>query len=486
MTRKISLGPLNRVEGDLDIQLSLDENEQFIASAQVKSTLYRGFENLLTGKSVMDALAITPRVCGICSISQSVASAKVIADFAKTPMAENGQRVTNILLASEIIADILTHFYLFFMPDFAHPSYEKMAWSEEINTNFTAVSGTRHGGMLKARAEFLHIMGILAGKWPHSMVFQPGGVSKTVSISEQMKLLGIVANFKSYLEQVVFGDSLEAIANIQNQTELENWQQHHAFNHSDLSLFLVISDSLNLSKFGGNDGSNSQLLAFPAFEQENGRYYQGGVFLDNKIQALATDNIIEHHQFAKLHGDQFSPKVGITQPDIYKEGAYTWCKAPRYNNNVMETGSLARQFINGESLATSLVNNTGTNIHNRMILRLVELAKLTLQIETWVTDIVPKNPFCYPLELPKEGQGIGLSEAARGSLGHWMTVENGKISNYQLVAPTSWNFSPRDNQGTPGVLEQALANIPYQSTQDKQMLQHIIRSFDPCMLCTVH
>ena len=152
----------------------------------------------------------------------------------------------------------------------------------------------------------------------------------------------------------------------------------------------------------------------------------------------------------------------------------------------METGSLARQFINGESLAQSLVNSTGTNIHNRMILRLVELAKLTLQIENWVKDIEPKNAFCHQIKLPKEGQGIGLSEAARGSLGHWLTVENGKISNYQLVAPTSWNFSPRDNQGVAGALEQSLAKLPYQSEQDKQMLQHIIRSFDPCMLCTVH
>jgi len=483
MTRKISLGPLNRVEGDLDIQLSLDENEDTIESAQVKSTLYRGFENLLTGKSVMDALTITPRVCGICSISQSVAAAKAIADFAKTPMAANGQRVTNILLASEIVADILTHFYLFFMPDFTHSAYRNMSWSDDVNTNFTAVSGKQHGIMLKARAEFLHIMGILAGKWPHSMVFQPGGVSKVVSMSEQMKLLGIIANFKLYLEQVVFGEELESIANLQSQAELESWQENHPFNHSDLSVFLGVSHSLNLSDYGK---SSRQFLAFPAFEQENNRYYQGGVFLDNQVQLLATTNIVEHHNFAKLHGEQFSPVNGFTQPDINKTDAYTWCKAPRYNNRVMETGSLARQFINGDSLAQSLVGSSGANIHNRMVLRLVELAKLTLQIERWIKDIEPQNTFCHQLELPKEGQGIGLSEAARGSLGHWMTVEKGKISNYQLVAPTSWNFSPRDNQGVPGVLEQSLAKLPYQNAQEKQMLQHIIRSFDPCMLCTVH
>jgi len=486
MTRKISLGPLNRVEGDLDIQLTLNEKDTestFIESARINSTLYRGFENLLTGKSVMDALTITPRVCGICSISQSVAAAKAIANFAQIPMAENGQRVTNTLLATEMVADIITHFYLFFMPDFAHPAYKKMPWAEQVNENFTAVSGSQHGMMLKARAEFMHIMGILAGKWPHSMVFQPGGVSKAVSLSEQMKLLGIVANFKSFLEQQLFGDSLANICAIQNQAELENWQQNHSKNHSHFSTFLTISQSLNLTEFGS---STSQFLAFPAFEQNTNNYYHGGVFLDQKIQPLAHEHIVEHHKFAKLYGSEFSPSQGLTQPDVDKKDAYTWCKAPRYNNHVMETGSLARQFIEGDALAQSLVNNTGANIHNRMVLRLIEMAKLVTQIEFWLTEIEPSKSFCHHKALPKEGTGIGLSEAARGSLGHWFSVERGKITNYQLVAPTSWNFSPRDNQNIPGVLEQALADLPYANEKDKQMLQHIIRSFDPCMLCTVH
>ncbi len=79
-----------------------------------------------------------------------------------------------------------------------------------------------------------------------------------------------------------------------------------------------------------------------------------------------------------------------------------------------------------------------------------------------------------------------MSEAARGSLGHWFTVEKGKISNYQVIAPTSWNFSPRDNLGVPGALEFALAGLNYGSDKNKQMMQHVIRSFDPCMMCTVH
>jgi hydrogenase large subunit len=87
--------------------------------------------------------------------------------------------------------------------------------------------------------------------------------------------------------------------------------------------------------------------------------------------------------------------------------------------------------------------------------------------------------------MPDEAQGIGLVEAARGSLGHWLTVRAGKIAHYQIIAPTTWNFSPRDELGQAGALEQALLSTP---VEDKGAInvQHIVRSFDPCMVCTVH
>jgi hydrogenase large subunit len=73
-----------------------------------------------------------------------------------------------------------------------------------------------------------------------------------------------------------------------------------------------------------------------------------------------------------------------------------------------------------------------------------------------------------------------------------MRVDKGRISHYQIVAPTSWNFSPRDAGGTPGALEAALVGAPLDVTanglasNDSVAVQHIVRSFDPCMVCTVH
>ncbi|OMH32096.1 nickel-dependent hydrogenase large subunit [Motiliproteus sp. MSK22-1] len=481
MVRKITLGPVNRVEGELEVQLELSQGR--IEAAYVKSTLYRGFENLLTGKNPMDALAITPRICGICSVSQSVASARAIADLAQVQMPANGERVTNIILATEVVTDLLTHFYLFFMPDFSDSAYNAESWSKLAAQRFTAIQGERHSAMLKARAEFLHIMGILAGKWPHSLVFQPGGVSKTVTLSEQLKLKGIVTGFRAFLESVLFGDRLENIGALDSVNALNRWQQEHAEERSDFALFLAISESLDLQKAGS---SYNHFLAYPAFNVAGTEVYSGGTYIDNQRKSVDTKQISEHLDSAWLIGDQQHPSEGLTEPYAEKQDAYTWCKAPRYEGKAIETGSIARQFLAKDALASELVNASGSNIHNRIVLRLMELAKLVIQIENWIGQIKPAEAFCNQTKLPKKGQGVGLSEAARGALGHWLSVENGIISNYQLIAPTSWNFSPRDNQGQPGPLEYALKGLEYDSPQGKLMMQHIIRSFDPCMVCTVH
>jgi hydrogenase large subunit len=80
-----------------------------------------------------------------------------------------------------------------------------------------------------------------------------------------------------------------------------------------------------------------------------------------------------------------------------------------------------------------------------------------------------------------------MIEAARGALGHWLVVRQGRIANYQIVAPTSWNFSPRDAAGTPGALEAALVGAPVRPGETTPVaVQHVVRSFDPCMVCTVH
>jgi hydrogenase large subunit len=108
-------------------------------------------------------------------------------------------------------------------------------------------------------------------------------------------------------------------------------------------------------------------------------------------------------------------------------------------------------------------------------------------MEKWNKRLTPGDTWCNQGGAVDEARGAGMIEAARGSLGHWLKIEKERILNYQIIAPTTWNFSPRDAAGIPGALEQALVGAPVRKgEQDPISVQHIVRSFDPCMVCTVH
>ena len=134
-----------------------------------------------------------------------------------------------------------------------------------------------------------------------------------------------------------------------------------------------------------------------------------------------------------------------------------------------------------------MIEGYGASVAARVVARLLELALVLPAMERWLTELAPGEPWCITAQLADETSGVGLIEAARGSLGHWITVRRGRILNYQIIAPTTWNFSPRDSAGQPGALEQALAGLPASiSGPLPAAIHHVVRSFDPCMVCTVH
>ncbi len=132
-----------------------------------------------------------------------------------------------------------------------------------------------------------------------------------------------------------------------------------------------------------------------------------------------------------------------------------------------------------------MVRAGGGSVHARVVARLLEIARTTIALDGWLRALDPEARFATPDRDPSKGAGIGLVEAARGSLGHWLKIRDGRIENYQIVAPTTWNFSPRDGNDVPGALEQALQDLPVEGPESV-LVQHVVRSFDPCMVCTVH
>ena len=485
MTRLL-VGPFNRVEGDLEVTLELAHGR--VASAQVNAPMYRGFEQILHGKVPHDALVVVPRICGICSVSQSVAAARALADLGGIEMPPNGQHATNVILATENLADHLTHFYLFFMPDFTRPIYAARAWHAEAQRRFAPESGEQVRAAIAARQRWFAMLGTLAGKWPHTQSIEPGGSTRPVESAERTRLLARVREFRGFLERQLFCAPLEQIANLRSEAELLAWHAQDPW-RGDFRLFISIAHDTGLAALGGGPG---RYLSYGAFAQPGGGHaFAGGVWhaASNALTRLDPAGIREDATRAWLAdaGGPQHPSTGYTVPEPDKPGAYTWNKAPRLEGQVIETGAIARQLVAAHPLLRDTVARHGGTVYTRVLARLLELAQVVPMMERWLGQLIVNEAYCVNTVLPDDGVGVGLNEAARGGLGHWVHSQRGRIANYQIVAPTSWNFSPRDRAGVPGALEQALVGAPVLDGETTPVaVQHIVRSFDPCMVCTVH
>lgn len=472
---QLLVGPFNRVEGDLEIRLDVAEGR--VRAAYVNSPLFRGFERMLLGKGAMDALTITPRICGICSISQSAAAARALAQAGGIVPAPEGEKVAALLHMVENQADHMTHFNLFFMPDFARGTYAGRRWHDRAVARFTAMQGSALHGALEARAKLLHIVGLLGGKWPHTLAIQPGGVTRAPSLRDKLRMQASLRAFRAYLEAEMFGAPLEAFVALESVAALEAWGT------GDVALFLEIAADLDLAAMGRGAGC---YLSYGAYPTAAGPVFARGIWAEGALGAFDPALIAEDLSHAWMLGEAAHPDKGQTVPDeAMRDPGYSWCKAPRLGGLGYETGALARQVVDGHPLARALAGEG--SVRARIVGRLLEIARTQLVMEAMLAAIDPAARFMADWAAPRDGVGEGLVEAARGALGHWCRIEKGRIASWQIIAPTTWNFSPRDAGGVPGPLEAALVGAEVQPGEDTPIaVQHIVRSFDPCMVCTVH
>ena len=128
--------------------------------------------------------------------------------------------------------------------------------------------------------------------------------------------------------------------------------------------------------------------------------------------------------------------------------------------------------------AKSLIIHPASTTHSQ----LGEAEQAFEWIEELEVDGRPANEFT----LPEKAEGYGLTEASRGALGHWISIEDHKIANYQCVVPTTWNCSPRDDAGRPGPLEKALEGVVVANPDQPLEVGRVVRSFDPCLACAIH
>jgi len=201
------------------------------------------------------------------------------------------------------------------------------------------------------------------------------------------------------------------------------------------------------------------------------------------------------------------PKPPYTQLDV--ERGYSWLKSPRWRGKAMEVGPLARMLMlvaTGHAQAKELVDYTLKTLDlplealystlGRTAARTLETKIFADAMQGWYDQLVANikagdtrtfnGELWEPGTWPAHARGAGFMEAPRGALGHWIVIDNGKITNYQAVVPSTWNAGPRDATGQAGAYEAALVGHKLHDPAQPIEILRTIHSFDPCIACAVH
>lgn len=478
--------PMNRVEGDLEVKVAIDDG--IVTDAWVIGTMYRGVEAMLIGRGALDGLVITPRICGICSTSHLLVAAMALENLAGSPVGTNARMVRSIALGAEKLQSDLRHIFLMFAADLVSSGYAQHPLYLEAVRRYQPFKGSTVVTTILATRKVLEITAILGGQWPHSSFIVPGGITSQPSKADLRQCRMLLSEFRRWYERTVLGCSLERIEAIKNSMQLEEWiSGKEVHRDSELGFFLRCGQAFGLDTMGR---SHESYLTAPDYIGANEPGWGGGGFIDGGVlQPFDQVRIAEQVKHAKYHTRSSSghPLATDTHPteqaDAHK---YSWCKAPRYNGRPAETGPLAEALARKDPLFGQMIAAGGASALTRELARLLRPGRILLDMEQWLRNIDTDQPYYHPVDLPLDGAGMGLIEAPRGILGHWIQLSGGYIDHYQVITPTTWNASPRDDQDVRGPIEEALVGTPVRNPADPVEVGHVVRSFDLCMVCSVH
>ncbi|TRX03583.1 nickel-dependent hydrogenase large subunit [Candidatus Methylobacter oryzae] len=497
MSKRIIQIDLNRVEGDLDFQLEIENGK--VVDARCIGSMYRGFEQIMIGRKPKDSLVITPRICGICGTAQLNAAVLALEQLGGIPVPPAAIRIRNLCLMAETVQSDLRQSFLFFTADFCHPKYAGRAFYQQARSAFLPFQGSIYRDALEHSRHTVEIVALFGGQWPHSSYMLPGGVTTPADNRHIIDCLSILNKLTRWFEQRVIGIDLDAWLALASAEEFFNWLDAHP--DSTVGLLTTMSRAIGLHNVGFGTphmlsyGSYDDPADAGALPSQRKRLFRSG-FLNGDtggIEAFEQAGITEHVRYSWFQPYQGGrhPFKGQTIPDYQPHSdRYTWCKAPRYQDKVVQTGPLADALIDGEALICSLYQAEGGNAWLRQFARLRRTARLLRQMRETLHELAarPNDPHMIPpdrQDIP-DGEGFGLVTAARGALGHWLQVTDGVVSRYQVVTPTAWNASPKDSEGRHGHWESSLLGLTVDNPDDPVEIGHIIRSHDPCLVCTVH
>ena len=553
---RIVVDPITRIEGHLRIEAQVDGGK--VSDAWSSGTMFRGIELIVRNRDPREIWLWTQRICAVCTMVHALASVRAVENALEIEVPNNARLVRNIISASQYIQDHIVHFYHLHALDWvditgalkADPARTSQLaqslseWPKSSTTYFKGVqdrvkklvesrqlslftSGywghpayrlppeadlmavAHYLEALEFQRDFIRIHAVLGGKNPHLQSYLVGGMTTSLDPNEPKAPLNperfdflaeVAKTAKTFVDQVLIPDVL-AVAGF-------------------------YKDWFALGEGPGN------YLSYGAFPQgginDTARYFlpRGAIFGNDlsKVHPVDPSKITEyvtHSWYEYAEGDLVAkaPSEGETNPkftgpkppyeflDVDKK--YSWLKAPRYEDHVMEVGPLSRMLVayaSGQKEVKAMVDAVLAHFNapptalfstlGRIAARALETQLLSNHIVEWIDELrgnmnsgdlrIHNGEKWDPDTWPKSARGYGLFEAPRGSLGHWVEIENQLVKNYQCVVPSTWNAGPRDAKGQRGPYETALLKTPLADPERPLEILRTVHSFDPCLACAVH
>ena len=559
-TRRVVVDPVTRIEGHLRIEAETDASNT-ITRASSSGTMVRGIEIILKDRDPRDAWAFTQRFCGVCTVSNSVASVRAVEYALGITIPPNAEIIRNLMMATQFVHDHVVHFYHLHALDWvdimsalrADPAKTAKlqqsisAWSNNSTDHFAGVlaklKSFASGGQL----------GIFAnGYWGHPEYKLPPEAN-LLAVSHYLEALGwqreiikvhTIFGGKNPHPNFVVGGAPCAFGetggpagvsseNLRLVAELISKMQkfvNEVYLPDTLTIASFYKDWSTRGEGVGNFISYGEFPLGPDWSDPKQRLFPAGVILKrdlSKIMPIDPEDpreiqeFITHswYDYSKGRNTPLHPYDGETtlrytgpQPPyefLDVDRSYSWIKSPRWQGLPMEAGPLSRLVIAyaaGDRTVRGLVDHALNQLGlpltalfstlGRVAARTLETKLIADAMTRMYGDLMSNiqrgdretfnGALFDPKTWPKKSRGVGLMEAPRGALAHWVSIEDAKIANYQAVIPTTWNAGPRDAAGNEGPYEAALKGHRLHDPSQPLEILRTIHSFDPCLACAVH
>ncbi|MDF0534379.1 nickel-dependent hydrogenase large subunit [Shewanella sp. A32] len=548
MNQRVVIDPITRIEGHLRIEVEVDE-QNVIQKAWASSTLWRGIEVILKGRTPMDVGLLVQRICGVCTFSHYRCGTEAVEKALGVKIPLNAQYLRSLMMTALHYHDHIVHFYHLHALDWvdvvsalsadpAKAAQVAMKYSDKPlaagEGDLRAVQERVQGFVNKGK------LGPFANAYWGNKTYRFSPEQNLIALSHYLKalevqrvaaeMMAIFGGKQPHPQSVVVG-GMTSVRDLINPARLQEWQAKHDIvadfvERAYKADIIMAADAFGAeaSVLGGVNVHN--FICCDEFVGADGQHiFKQGVILNGDLKNVSDINpdlIAEDvtHSWYKAEKPQH-PYDGTTIPEytgfierdtvygklptVDGDNKYSWVKSPRYNSHPMEVGPLACLLVNyakGNPLVVEAVDDflkrTGLPLDalyttlGRTAARMIQtsiVAKESNKIfDALVTNLKSDESLYRKPEIDpdKEYVGHAIIEAPRGMLSHWIRIKAGLVENYQAVVPTTWNAGPMDANGKIGPYEASLVGLKLEDPTKPLEVLRIIHSFDPCMACSVH